>query len=114
MAISVARKALLALLLLLFCSEYLALASAFDAHAASAASNEHIAPLHNAHYLINLLAEESEERQERDDALLIFERDVHQPHELPLGETWKGAAQSTRTVNARIVPFYTLHHKLII
>jgi hypothetical protein len=114
MAISVVRKALLALLLLLFCSENMALASVFDGQSASTASNEHIAPRHSTHFLINLLAEESEERQERDDVLLTFERDVHQPHELPLGDTWKGAAHSARAVNARSVPFYTLHHTLII
>ena len=114
MAVTLVRKCLLAMLLLLFCTENMALASVFEAQATATTAYERVAPHQDAHYLMSLLAEESEERQERDDALLPFEREVLHPHDFPLIETWKVAAHSTRPVNARIVPFYTLHRTLII
>jgi len=104
----------LALLLVLFCSENLVLASVFEGPASSATAYERVAAHHDAHYLVSLLAEESEERQERDDSQVPLERDVLYPQGFELIEACKVAAYCTRSVYARIVPFYTLHHTLII
>jgi hypothetical protein len=114
MAVTVVRRTLLALLLVLFCSENVVLASVFEGPASSANAYERVATHHDAHYLVSLLAEESEERQERDDAVVPLGRDVLYPYGLELLEAGKVAAYCTRPVYARIVPFYTLHHRLII
>jgi hypothetical protein len=114
MAVTVVRRALLALLLVLFCSQNVVLASVFEGPASTATAYERVATHHDAHYLVSLLAEGSEEKQERDDSLVPLERDELYPRDFELLEACKVAAYCTRTVYARNIPFYTLHHKLII
>ncbi len=115
MAVRVVRRILLGLLLVLFCSENVVLASVFEGPASSANTYERVATHHDAHYLVSLLAEESEEKQERDDDIQVpLERDVIYPPGFEHIEARKVAAYCSRPVRGGLVPFYTLHHRLII
>lgn len=108
------RQGLTAVLLLLFSSENVAIASIFHDETEATAVHQHAYVQKENQILFSLLAEESEERDERNDSVLPAERDGLHPHHFPLFTSNKISRYGDPNILVRNVPIYTYHCSLII
>jgi hypothetical protein len=108
------RQGLTAILLLLFSSENVAIASIFQEETDAAAVHQHAYVQQEIQIVFSILAEENEERDERDDLILPFERDVLHPYHFPIISNKKNSKYGDSNSVVRNVPIYTYHCTLII
>lgn len=107
------RQALTASLLLLFSSEHVALASTLSAES-HVASHNHSFVQHGVHTLFNLLAEENEERDGKDDCGPALKREVLHPHHFPQLAIGKIPDHFGNAPFVRSLPIYTYHCTFLI
>ncbi|MBL7847883.1 MAG: hypothetical protein JNL40_10470 [Cyclobacteriaceae bacterium] len=108
------RKALTLLLLLLFSAEMIALASTLhEEHEQPIAHHQQLVA-HEFSTSFSLLAEETEERDQRDSILLPLERELLHPHVFPLIDFGKGSLLVCSDERPVVKPLYTLHRTLLI
>jgi len=108
------RKVLTLLLLILFSSEILALASALREEREAPVSNIHQLVAHEVCPSFSLLAEGPEERDQRNDVVFVAEREVLHPHVFPLIDHCKVYPIVHWKPHSSVLPLYTLHRTLII
>lgn len=108
------RQGLTAILLLLFSSENVAIASIFQDKTETTAVHQHAYVQKENQILFSLLAEENEERDERNDAVLPDEGDRLPLHHFPLFTSNKISKYGDPNIMVRDVPIYTYHCSLII
>ena len=108
------RQGLTAILLLLFSSENVAIASIFQEETDATAVHQHAYVQKENQILFSLLAEESEERDERNDSMLSAERGSLHLHHFPLFTSNKISRYGDPNILVRNVPIYTYHCTLII
>jgi hypothetical protein len=110
----IVRQGLTAVLLLLFSSENVAIASIFQDETETTAVHQHAYVQKENQILFSLLAEESEERDERNDSVIPDERDGLHLHHFPLFTSNKISRYGDPNILVRNVPIYTYHCSLII
>jgi hypothetical protein len=98
---------LAATLLLFICTESTALASAFQEKTEAASSHQLSIRQHELQVLFSILAEQSEERDERNDFFPPLEREIFQAHHFPLITSKCISHSRETTLNLRSVPIYT-------
>lgn len=108
------RKALTLLLLLLFSGEMIALASTLQEVGERPVALHQQFVAHEFSSSFSLLAEETEERDQRDIILLPLEREVLHPHVFPQRSTYKGCWVLPAETFCPVTPLYTRHRTLII
>lgn len=108
------RQGLTAMLLLLFSSESVAIASIFQDASDASATHQHAYVQKETQILFSLLAEENEERDERNDSILSAERSSLHLHHFPLFTSNKISRYGDPNILVRNVPIYTYHCRLII
>lgn len=106
------RRALTLLLLLLFITEIVALASALRPDKESPVLSVHELVSPELSPLFSVLAEGQEERDQRNDVLLPVEREVLHPYEFPRMEQGKVFHTEQAEAHGSVRPLYTLHHIL--
>ncbi len=107
-------KAITLVLLLLFSSEFVAMASAVHENKGQESTPHKLLVSYESSATFNLVAEETEERDQRDAILLQFEREVLHPHVFPLILTSKVCRVLPVQVRHSEIPLYTIHRTLII
>lgn len=108
------RKALTLLLLLLFSGEMIALASTLHEESKQPVAHHQQLVAHEFSSSFSLLAEETEERDQRDNILLPLERELLHPHIFPLIDFGKGYPRVRSDEHSLVQPLYTLHRTLLI
>ncbi len=108
------RQGLTAILLPLFSSENVAIASIFQEETDATAVHQHAYVQKETQILFSLLAEESEERDERNDSMLPAEHRSLHPNHFPLFTSNKISRYGDPNILVRNVPIYTYHCTLII
>ena len=101
------RQLLAATLLLFILVESTSLASVFPEKTKATATHQWSVIQHELQTLFSLMAEQSEERDGRDDFLLPLEREVFLPHHFPQITTKCMSYRHKAPSSLRPVPIYT-------
>ncbi len=107
-------KALTAILLFLFSTEFVALASSLHDNVEKTGAQQYQLVAHEVSATLSLLAEENENRDQRDEILLPFEREVLHPHVFPPIARGKINWSVPVAKCHHELPLYTFHRTLLI